>query len=121
MPMTATPARRDLSADESRRASRGWWDQDADEYQAEHGEFLGQVDLRWCPEGLREADAGLLGPVVGRRVLEVGCGAASAARWLATQGAQVVAVDLSAGMLRHAVLGAQVSGVRVPLLQADAL
>jgi hypothetical protein len=55
--MTATPARRDLSADESRRASRGWWDQDADEYQAEHGAFLGDVDLCWCPEGLREADA----------------------------------------------------------------
>ena len=115
------PARRRLDADAGRRAARHWWDSDADAYQAEHGEFLGEVDLVWCPEGLREADVGLLGPVAGRRVLEVGCGAASSARWLTTQGAQVVALDLSAGMLRHAVLGAARSGVRVPLVQADAL
>jgi SAM-dependent methyltransferase len=117
----AGPARRWLSADDSRRASRQWWDSDADAYQAEHGAFLGEVDLVWCPEGLREADAGLLGPVAGRRVLEVGCGAAASARWLATRGATVVALDLSAGMLRHAVLGAASSGVRVPLVQADAM
>jgi SAM-dependent methyltransferase len=110
-----------VSDAEARRANRGWWDSDADAYQAEHGEFLGEVDFVWCPEGLREADAGLLGPVRGRRVLEVGCGAASAARWLATAGARVVATDLSAGMLRHAEAGAEASGVRVPLVQSDAL
>jgi SAM-dependent methyltransferase len=54
-------------------------------------------------------------------VLELGCGAASAARWLATQGADAVATDLSAGMLRHAVVAEQRAGVRVPLVQADAL
>lgn len=113
--------RRAVSDDESRRASRRWWDADADAYQAEHGEFLGEVDFRWCPEGLREADAGLLGPVRGRRVLELGCGAAAAGRWLVTQGARAVALDLSAGMLRHAVRAATESGVRVPLVQADAL
>ncbi|HEX2773834.1 MAG TPA: class I SAM-dependent methyltransferase [Micromonosporaceae bacterium] len=106
---------------EARSASRQWWDRDADAYQAEHGNFLGDVDFVWCPEGLREADARLLGDVRGRRVLEVGCGAAAAARWLATAGARPVAVDLSAGMLRHAVRGAETSGVRVPLVQADAL
>jgi ubiquinone/menaquinone biosynthesis C-methylase UbiE len=112
--------RRAVTAAENLRASRSWWDADADEYQAEHGTFLGEVDFRWCPEGLREADAGLLGPVAGRRVIEVGCGAAAASRWLATQGAQAVAMDLSAGMLRHAALAADRSGVRVPLVQADA-
>ena len=38
----------------------------------------------------------------GRRVLEVGAGSAPCARWLAGQGARPVALDLSAGMLRHA-------------------
>jgi SAM-dependent methyltransferase len=120
--MTCDPGvtRRAVSPGESRRASRSWWDRDADAYQAEHGIFLGDVDLRWCPEGLREAEAGLLGPVTGRRVVEVGCGAAAGARWLATQGAEVVALDLSGGMLRHARLAAERTGVRVPLLQADA-
>jgi SAM-dependent methyltransferase len=113
-------ARRAVNTVENLRATRAWWDGDADAYQAEHGDFLGDADLVWCPEGLREADAGLLGPVAGRRAVEVGCGAAAGARWLATQGARVVALDLSAGMLRHALAGADRSGVRVPLLQADA-
>jgi SAM-dependent methyltransferase len=117
----ARVGRNPVTETEARRANRGWWDGDADNYQAEHGSFLGDADFVWCPEGLREADAHLLGDVGGRRVLEVGCGAASAARWLATQHAEVVATDLSAGMLRHAVAGAKASGVHVPLVQADAL
>nr|WP_229688241.1 class I SAM-dependent methyltransferase [Micromonospora yangpuensis] len=113
--------RRPVTDTDARRASRVWWDVDADNYQAEHGAFLGDLDFVWCPEGVREADARLLGKLAGRRILEVGCGAAAAARWLATQGAQAVAVDLSAGMLRHARQAADRTGVRVPLVQADAL
>jgi SAM-dependent methyltransferase len=114
-------ARRPVTAAENRRANRSWWDYDADAYQEEHGDFLGDVDFVWCPEGLREADAGLLGPVAGRTVVEIGCGAAAAGRWLVTQGARVVGLDLSAGMLRQAQLGSDRSGVPVPLAQADAL
>src|ERR687890_2474424 len=87
---------------DSTRAGRWWWDRDADEYQAEHGDFLGDVDFVWCPGGLREADARLLGDVRGKRVLELGAGAAAGARWLHGQGAQVVALDLSAGGVRGA-------------------
>jgi SAM-dependent methyltransferase len=119
--VTEHVTRRAVSDAESRTAGRRWWDADADEYQAEHGAFLGDVDFVWCPEGLREADAGLLGDVRGRRVLELGCGAAAGARWLAGQGAEVAALDLSAGMLRHARAAAGRSGVRVPLVQADAV
>jgi SAM-dependent methyltransferase len=114
-------ARRPVTSDENRRASRHWWDGDADAYQAEHGDFLGAVDFVWCPEGLREADAHLLGNVAGQRILEIGCGAAAAARWLVVAGADVVAADLSAGMLRHATAAAETSGVRVPLVQCDAM
>ena len=39
---------------------------DAAAYQAEHGAFLGDVDLVWCPERLREADARLLGDAAAR-------------------------------------------------------
>ena len=102
------------------RANRGWWDRDADDYQAEHGGYLGTADLVWCPENLREQDARLLGDVRGLRVLEVGCGAAMCSRWLVGQGAHPVAFDLSAGMLRHARTGNAASGVDVPLVQADA-
>lgn len=105
---------------DSRAANRRWWDADADAYLAEHGDFLGDADFVWCPEGLREADAGLLGPVAGRRVLEVGCGSAPCARWLTGAGATTVAFDLSAGMLAHARVAAIRTGLTVPLVQADA-
>jgi SAM-dependent methyltransferase len=113
--------RRDVSDAESRRASRHWWDLDAETYQEEHGAFLGDADFVWCPERLREADAHLLGYVRGKRVLELGCGAASCSRWLSLEGAEPVAMDLSAGMLREATAASERSGVRVPLVQADAL
>lgn len=102
------------------RANRSWWDADADSYYAEHGAFLGDDDLVWGPEGLREAEAGLLGDLAGRRVLEVGAGAAQGSRYAAGLGARVVASDLSARMLRRARLIDATRTTRVPLVQCDA-
>lgn len=113
-------ARRAVGRAESQRANRAWWDADADDYLAEHGADIGDVDFVWCPEGLREADARLLGEVTGRRVLEVGCGSAPCARWLAAAGAEPVALDLSRGMLRHAAARNAATGIAVPLVQAGA-
>jgi SAM-dependent methyltransferase len=112
--------KRSVTHSESVAANRAWWDADADHYVAEHGDFLGDAEYIWCPEGLHEADAMLLGEVAGRAVLEVGCGSAPCARWLTTRGARVVGMDLSAGMLRHAVAVAARTGVAPPLVQADA-
>lgn len=89
------------------RAARTYWEAAADEYQAEHGQFLGAggVGFVWGPEGLTEAAAGLLGPIgdlVGRRVLEVGCGAAQCSRWLAERGVDAIGIDISVRQLRHA-------------------
>jgi SAM-dependent methyltransferase len=121
---TAGVARRAVDPLESERASRSWWDADADDYLAEHGRDIGDHlpdgDFVWCPEGLREADAALLGPVAGKRVLEVGCGSAPCARWLAAQGAEPVALDLSGAMLRHAAALNEKAGLPVPLVQAGA-
>jgi cyclopropane fatty-acyl-phospholipid synthase-like methyltransferase len=50
----------------------------------------------WGPEGLREADAGLLGEVRGKQLLEIGAGAAQCSRYAARLGARVVATDISA-------------------------
>ena len=109
----------DVSAD-GPDPGRQWWDANADEYLAEHGDFLGAADFCWCPEGLREADAGLLGPVAGRRVLEVGCGAAQCSRWLTAAGAMVVATDISAGMLAQGRRIDRELGTEVATVQADA-
>ncbi len=40
-----------------------------------------------------------LGPVAGRRVLDLGCGYGETTAWLALQGAQVDAIDISPGMV----------------------
>ena len=115
------PVRRPVSEADSRRANRRDWDAYADEYQASHGDFLGDAGFVWGPEGLTEAEARVLGDVAGRRVLEVGCGAAQSARWLVRQGARVTAFDVSAGQLREARRLDVRSGTAVPrLVQADA-
>jgi SAM-dependent methyltransferase len=106
---------------ESARANRRWWDAEAAAYQAEHGDFLGDADLLWCPEGLREAEARLLGDVAGRDVLEIGCGAAQGARWLVAHGARATAFDVSYGQLVESRRLDQRSGTEVTrLVQADA-
>src|SRR5450759_4863082 len=117
-------ARREADPIETARANRTWWDIEADGYYAEHGSFLGDDDFVWGPEGLREADAGLLGEVRRAKRLEMGAGAAQCSRYAARRGARVVATAISGGMLRH---GADLnrhftaaSGLTVPLVQCDA-
>jgi SAM-dependent methyltransferase len=113
--------RRPVSAGETIRANRSWWDRAADWYQAEHGEFLRDVGFIWSPEGLDEAQTGLLGPFRGLRVLEVGCGAGQCARWLLAAGASTVAgIDLSSTQLSHATELNERSGLHPFLVQGDA-
>ncbi|MFD9908816.1 class I SAM-dependent methyltransferase [Streptomyces sp. NPDC059063] len=116
--------RRDADVTESVRANRGWWDRNADEYQTEHGTFLGDDRFVWGPEGLDEVEAELLGPpeeLKGKDVLEIGAGAAQCSRWLAAQGARPVALDLSHRQLQHALrIQEDGAGGRVPLVEADA-
>ncbi|MBB4922757.1 SAM-dependent methyltransferase [Kitasatospora kifunensis] len=116
--------RRQAPAEESSRASRHWWDRNADEYQDEHGAFLGDDRFTWCPEGLDEADAQLLGPtaeLAGREVLEIGAGAAQCSRWLRAQGARPVALDISHRQLQHSRrIDLSRGDVPIALVQADA-
>jgi SAM-dependent methyltransferase len=110
----------ELDDETTRRASRRSWDDWADGYQAEHGKFLRDVGFVWGPEGLDEAGVHLLGDVAGRDVLEIGCGAAQCARWLLTQGARPVGIDLSARQLQHARRIDEDTGLAVPAALADA-
>jgi SAM-dependent methyltransferase len=113
--------RRQAGDAETVRANRRWWDGASDWYQEEHGEFLGDDRFLWGPEGLYEDEAHLLGPVSGKRVLEVGCGAAQCSRWLAKQDADVVALDFSWRQLQHARRIDEALGQPpLALVQADA-
>lgn len=106
--------RREVSETESRRANGPDWDRYADDYQATHGEFLGDVGFVWGPEGLTEDVARVLGPVADRDVLEVGSGAGQCSRWVRAQGGRSYGLDLSHRQLQHSRRIDEVTGVAVP-------
>ncbi len=92
-------------------ANRHWWDLDADDYHDRHPDYLGtdspHGEFYWCPEMLHEETERLLGTpeeLGAKNILEIGCGSAPCARWLAhdVPGAFVTGFDISMGMLRHA-------------------
>ena len=112
--------RRAVDEPESRRANGPDWDRYADEYQATHGEFLGDVGFVWGPEGLTESEAGILHDVAGRDVLEVGSGAGQCSRWVAAQGGRPVGLDLSPRQLQHSRRIDEATGVLVPSVVATA-
>ena len=114
------PVRVELTEAETSRAGRAYWNAAAGEYLAEHGDFLGDDRFIWCPEGVDEEYAQLLGPFRGRRILEVGCGAAQCSRWLVEQGADVVAVDISVEQLRISHELDARTGTAVRTVAADA-
>jgi len=100
-----------------------YWSQGARDYLAEYGEFLGDTQFRWCPEGLLESEAELLGPLPRLRhqhLLEVGAGAAQCSRWLTREGVRVTATDLAPGMITAAKRLNAATGITMPLLVADA-
>jgi SAM-dependent methyltransferase len=105
--------RRAAGVDETRRANAAFWDAYAPSYQHDHAAELGVASFVWGPEGATEEGLGLLGDVRGKRVLDVGCGAAQTTRWLAARGAYPVGFDLSGEQLRLA-------GTTRPLVRADA-
>ena len=105
----------------SRGAANGPdWDRYADEYQATHGSFLGDAGFLWGPEGLTEDEAGMLGEVSGKDVLEVGSGAGQCSRWVRTHGGRGVGVDLSFRQLQHSRRIDDETGIAVPAVLGTA-
>ncbi|HET6966004.1 MAG TPA: class I SAM-dependent methyltransferase [Acidimicrobiales bacterium] len=93
------------------------WDQFADEYQ--RNARLGTDTAHYGPDVPTEADLRLLGDLKGKRVLELGCGAAQCSIAFARSGATAIGVDLSAAMLAHGRRLCEEAEVRVELRQGD--
>ena len=106
--------RRPVDEAESRRANGPDWDRYADEYQATHGEFLGDAGFVWGPEGLTEEVAGILGDVADRDALEVGSGAGQCSRWICQRGGRAFGLDLSFRQLQHSRRLDEETGTAVP-------
>jgi len=102
------------------RKNAAGWNARADEYQERHREQL-LHPLAWGVWEIDEAELRILGDVRGKRVLELGCGAAQWSGFLARdRGAMPVGLDLSAGQLRHARRFTGELGVALPLVRGDA-
>jgi SAM-dependent methyltransferase len=93
------------------------WDRAAAAYLA--GAELPTDVAHYGPDIGSEADFRLLGDLKGKRVLELGCGAAQNSIAFAKQGAIAIGVDQSAEMLAHARRLADREEVRVELRQGD--
>ena len=98
------------------RHNRKFWDFDADEYQAAHGDYLERNALAWGGFRRPEAELRVLDPVRDRDLLELGCGGGQWSAALEDLGGRPVGLDVSRSQLRHA-RGASKS---LPLLLADA-
>ncbi len=117
---TVRAERRTVGESESRRANGPDWDRYADEYQATHGAFLGDIGFVWGTEGATEAELGVLREVRGRDVLELGAGACQCSRWVRAQGGRSYGLDLSHRQLQHSRRIDEETGVAVPAVQATA-
>lgn len=75
--------------------------------------------VQYGPDIPTETDLRLLGPLDGRRVLELGCGGGTTAVAMAKQGARVIAVDESLEQVTRARRVAEREDVKLELHQGD--
>lgn len=93
------------------------WDQFADQYQQRAG--IATDAAHWGPDIPDESELRLLGDVKGKRVLELGCGAAQSSIALARAGAIAIGVDASTAQLTHARRLCEAHDVKVELRHGD--
>ena len=120
LPQSVRVERRPVDEHESRLANGPDWDRYADEYQATHGDFLGDSGFLWGPEGHTEDNLGVLGDVSGRDVLEIGSGAGQCSRWVRSRGGRGFGLDLSHRQLQHSLRLDAETGVAVPSVRGTA-
>jgi len=102
------------------RHNRAVWDRVSTRYDRRFAKVLGGAHAAaWGLFRVPERKLQLLGPVRGKRILEVGCGAARWSIALARQGARATGIDLSASQLAKARRLVTRSGFRVPLFRGS--
>ncbi len=92
-----------------------WWEKHAREFQA-----MAQlpIDVVYGTQ-VNEEKLQLIGPVAGKRLLEIGCGGAQCGIAFAKQGAFVTGVDIAAAQLDYAQELAKQHGVSITFYQQD--
>jgi SAM-dependent methyltransferase len=105
-------------SDDHVRINRATWDVDAPNW-VEAGRRAWAMQEPVWGRGVPESELRLLPDVSGLDTIEIGCGSAYVAAWLARRGARVVALDNSWNQLRTALLLQEEFDLRFPLVHAD--
>lgn len=79
-----------------------------------------EEEITWGMFGGSERELGVLGDVAGLDVIELGCGTAFFAAWLAKRGARPVGVDITPAQLETARGLQRKTGIEFPLIEANA-
>ena len=96
---------------------RAYWNGLSNEYQ--RITRIDSSDFHYGPQIPGEGRLRLLPPLrPGQRALELGCGAAQNSLWLARQGLDCAALDISAEQLRHARALADAAGLPLRLIES---
>lgn len=82
--------------------NRKAWDAYGDEYNKRHNEQIDRSDFYWGYWSIPEKKVNALGDIRGKKILELGCGAAFQSIAIKRQGGFPVAIDNSLKMLEYA-------------------
>lgn len=99
--------------------NREFWDADADDYQALHGDDLTTRARAWGAWRIPESELRVLGDVRGLDMLEFGCGAGQWSIALSGDRARPVGLDQSLVQLKHAQANREAAHSTVPLVAAS--
>lgn len=95
---------------------KNWWERNGRGFQEK---YQIPIDILYGPGSPNEDTLQLIGPVEGKRVLEIGCGGAQTSIAFAKRGALVTGVDIAEAEIAFARELAQQHGVTIELLQRD--
>jgi SAM-dependent methyltransferase len=100
--------------------NRAYWNAWSAQYQQNHHADLARRPLAWGVWRIPESEVQVLGDLRGRRVLELGCGAAQWTCALHQLDIHVVGIDASSEQLRHGRAHAAALAMGPPLVLGDA-
>lgn len=100
--------------------NREAWGTEAANYVENAERNWAKEEIEWGILDVPESEVQMLGDVVGKDVVELGCGTAYVSAWLARRGARVVGVDITPEQLATARAMQAKHGLEFPLIEASA-
>ncbi|MBV8599076.1 MAG: class I SAM-dependent methyltransferase [Actinobacteria bacterium] len=97
-----------------------WTKANAEHTDAAAARAWSREEMSWGVFNVPESSVGAIGDVAGLDVVELGCGTAYWSAWLARAGARPVGVDITPAQLDTARRCMDETGIRFPLVEADA-